>query len=385
MRGKKLLATAALSVLLFSGCGIANRQTAITVNGISIPKSAIEERINDQIKALPFTTMGVKIKESENDFLYIIAKERAVKDAIIEALINEECKNRGIEVSKDERALAMEDYISKVGSKERFKEQLQKNGITEQQFNKLFDREVKMRKLAQQLTDAKVTEADARKYYKANIKTFQYPEKVRASHILISTNPEEIEKLIRADKANKKLTDDEIKGKIEAEIVSRKIKAEELLKEVQQDKEKFAKIAREKSDDKVSGSQGGELGYFAAVEMVPEFSNASFATKPGNIHPKVVQTQFGYHIIYVMDRKAAGTSPFETVQHEIMSYLEAQNEIKAIDGLLNSLLKNAEIKYVDSTYNPEVLKETLQQELQKSNIPQVGEKVKDKISSGKIN
>lgn len=378
MRGKELLALAAVSVMLFSGCGISN-QTAITVNGVAIPKSVIDEKIDDQIKALPFAKMGIKIKASENDFLYIIAKERAVKDAIVGALIDQECKDRGIEVSKEERALALEDYISKVGSKERLKEQLSKNGISEQQFNKLFDREVKMRKLAQQLTDTKVTEADAKKYYKENIKTFQYPEKVRASHILISTNPEEIEKEIRADRANKKLSDDEIKGKVEAEIVNRKAKAEELLKQVQKDKEQFAKLARENSDDKASGEMGGELGYFAAVEMVPEFSNASFATKPGNICPKIVQTQFGYHIIYVTDRKAAGTSPFETVQHEIMSYLEAQNEVKAIDKLLGSLFKNAEIKYIDSTYNPEVLKEELKQELEKSDIPQMNEQVKKQM------
>ena len=362
MRGKKILTTLAVSAILFAGCGLKNGETAITVNGVPITRGAIDEAINMQIKNSPFTKMGVDIKNSNNDFLYLLTKDRVVNELIIKSLLNEECKKRDITISDDELALAMEDLISKIGSQERFNEFLKQKNISKDQFNKDFKQELLIKKLAMQLDKAPVTEADARKFYKENIKKFQYPDKVRASHILISTNPYEIEKAIRADKANRKLSDVQIKGKVEEELAARKVRAEELLKKVQIDKTVFAKFAKDNSDDS-SAQQGGDLGFFAAFEMVPEFSSASFATKPGNIYPKVVQTKFGYHIIYVTDRMAAGQYPFEAVQYEITNFLQAQKEVKAIDSLIESLKKNAKIEYVDKSYDPDGIKQDIQKEM----------------------
>lgn len=367
MRGKKILTTLAVSAILFAGCGLKNGETAITVNGVPITRGAIDEAINMQIKNSPFTKMGVDIKNSNNDFLYLLTKDRVVNELIIKSLLNEECKKRDITISDDELALAMEDLISKIGSQERFNEFLKQKNISKDQFNKDFKQELLIKKLAMQLDKAPVTEADAKKFYKENIKKFQYPDKVRASHILISTNPYEIEKAIRADKANRKLSDVQIKGKVEEELAARKVRAEELLKKVQIDKTVFAKFAKDNSDDS-SAQQGGDLGFFAAFEMVPEFSSASFATKPGNIYPKVVQTKFGYHIIYVTDRMAAGQYPFEAVQYEITNFLQAQKEVKAIDSLIESLKKNAKIEYVDKSYDPDGIKQDIQKEMN-SNEP----------------
>ncbi len=363
MRSKQLLSTLALSAVLLAGCGVKNAETVITVNGANITKTEVDDAINSQIKSSPFTKMGIDIKSSQNDFLYLLTKDRVVNELIIKSLINEECKKRDITISKDEHALAMEDLISKIGSKERFNEFLKQRDITKAQFDKDFEQELKIKKLAMQLDNTKITEADARKFYKENVKKFQYPDKVRASHILISTNPFEIEQLIRADKNNKKLTEDEIKGKVEEELAARKARAEELLKKAQADKSQFAKLAKENSEDKGSAAQGGDLGFFAAIEMVPEFSGASFATKPGEIYNKVVQSKFGYHIIYVMDRSAAGQYPFEAVQYEITNYLQAQKEVKAIDNLLEALKKNAQIVYVDKSYDPEGIKKDIQKEM----------------------
>ncbi len=363
MRGKKLLAAVAISAMLFAGCGLKSKNAVITVNGAAITKGDIDDAIDTQIKNSPFTKMGVDIKSSENDFLYLLTKDRVINELIIKTLINEECKKRGITISKDELALAKEDLISKIGSQQRFNEFLKQRDISKEQFNKDFERELKIKKLATQLDGTPVTEADAKKFYKENIKKFQYPDKVRASHILISTNPYEIEQLIRSDKANKKLSEDEIKGKVQAELVARKLKAEDLLKKAKADKSQFAKLAIENSEDKGSAEQGGDLGFFAAVEMVPEFSGASFATKPGNVYDRVVQSKFGYHVIYVTDRSAAGQFPFEAVQFEITNYLQAQKEVQAIDNLLEALKKNAQIVYLDKEFDPEGIKQDLQKEI----------------------
>ena len=363
MRGKKLLTAIALSAVLFAGCGLQNKETAVTVNGAIITKGDIDKAVVSQIKNSPFTKMGIDIKSSENDFLYLLTKDRVINELIIKTLINSECEKRGITISKDELALALEDLITKIGSKERFNEFLKQKDISKAQFEKDFEQELKIKKLAMQLEKIEVTEADAKKFYRENVKKFQYPDKVRASHILISTNMYEIEQAVRAALKNKNVSEDEIKGKVDEELAARKAKAEDILKTVKLDRTQFAKLAKEHSEDKASAVQGGDLGYFAAIEMVPEFSGASFATKPGNIYDKVVQSKFGYHIIFVTDRLSAGQYPFEAVQFEITNYLQAQKEVQAIDHLVEALKKNAEIVFVDKEYDPEGIKENIKKEM----------------------
>ena len=99
----------------------------------------------------------------------------------------------------------------------------------------------------------------------------------------------------------------------------------------------------ENSEDTASAVKGGDLGFFTAQEMVPEFSKAAFSTKPSQIHDKVVKSQYGYHIILVTDRATAGTDPYEKVQNDIKGYLENQIQLENIDKLTESLKKNAKI------------------------------------------
>ena len=136
MRGKKILTAVALSAILFAGCGLKNGETAITVNGATITKRPIEQAVNAQIKNSPFAKMGIDIKNSENDFLYLLTKDRVVNELIIKTLINNECQKRDITVSKNEMALAMEDLVSKIGSKERFNDYLKQKAISKTQFEK---------------------------------------------------------------------------------------------------------------------------------------------------------------------------------------------------------------------------------------------------------
>ena len=184
MRGKKLLTAVALSAVLFAGCGLKNNETAITVNGSAISKGSIDQAINAQIKNSPFTKMGIDIKNTENDFLYLLTKDRVINELIIKTLISSECEKRDITITKNELALAMEDLISKIGSKERFNDYLKQKNISKSQFEKDFEQELKIKKLASQLEKIEVTEADAKKFYRENVKKFQYPDKVRVLRVV---------------------------------------------------------------------------------------------------------------------------------------------------------------------------------------------------------
>ena len=319
MKGKKLLATIALSAILFTGCGIKSAQTIIKVNDKKITQAQFDENFNKQTNNGMIAQLGINLKDGKNNFLYYLIKERVVSELIVKELINQEIDRRDIKVTKDDVDNAIKEIVDKVGSKEQLEQILKQNGISASDFRKDLTQEVKMKKLAKELGNSDVSDAEAKKYYNENIKKFKYPEKVRAAHILIAVNPQEIEEIITSNKENAGLSKEEISKKVNEEIASKKAKAEKVLAEVKKDPSQFAKVAKENSDDTTTAVKGGELGFFSAQEMVPEFSKAAFSMKPNTISG-IVQTQFGYHIIMVTDRMAAGQEPFEKVKNDIKGY-----------------------------------------------------------------
>lgn len=136
-------------------------------------------------------------------------------------------------------------------------------------------------------------ESYARSVYLAKPERLQSPEQIRARHLLVSKNTPDA-----------------------------KLKAEELLKQLQGGAD-FAALAKEKSDDTGSGARGGDLGLFARGRMVPAFEDAAFALqKPGELSG-LVETQFGYHIIQLVERKPAGQRSFDDVKEVLMRETEA--------------------------------------------------------------
>lgn len=361
MRGKKLLATLAVSAVLFAGCGLKSGDTIIKVNNKKITQGQFDKMFDQQASGGMVKALGIDIKDGKNNFMYLLIKERVVNELIIKALLEEEIEKRGIKVSNEDVDEAIKNIIDKLGSKEQLDAILKQNAISNNQFKNDLKEEIKMKKLAEQLGSTNVTDAEAKKFYKDNIDKFKHPARVRASHILISVNPEEIKEIIKSDKANASLDDKAVDVKVNEEIKAKEAKANKLLAEAKKDVKQFAKLAKENSDDTTTAVRGGDLGFFTEKEMVPEFAKASFAGKPNTVYEKVVKTQYGYHIILVTDRAAAGTEPYEKVQNDIKAYLETQKQLEAIDKLTDSLKKNAEIKFVNSSYDPAQIQKNVQQ------------------------
>ena len=117
------------------------------------------------------------------------------------------------------------------------------------------------------------------RFYNDNIAQYQTPEQIRASHILLKTA-----------------------GKDEATV---RKQAEDILEQVKAGAD-FAALATKFSEDEGSKVNGGDLDYFSRGRMVPEFETAAFALQPGQISD-LVKTQFGFHIIKVVDKKPAVT------------------------------------------------------------------------------
>ena len=362
MKGKKLLVTLAVSAILFSGCGFKGANTIIKVNDTKITQGQFDKALEKQMGNSMFARMGVDLKNNKNTFLINILKVRVVNDLVTKALLEQEMDKRGIKVSNKDVDDAIKDIIKKVGSKDQLNQILKQNGLTNSEFKEGIKDQVKIKKLADQIQDTTVSDADAKKYYNENINRFKYPEQVKASHILIAANKKDLEELIKAENEGRELSEAELKAKVEERIKEKKAKAEEILSEVKKDPTQFAKIAKEKSEDPGTAPNGGDLGFFAKGRMVPEFEKAAFALKPNSVSG-IVQTNFGYHIIYVTDRKEAGQEPFEKVQNDIKQYMQSEKQITLVDNLLESLKKNSTIEFVDPAYNPEAIQEDIQKQL----------------------
>ncbi len=148
-----------------------------------------------------------------------------------------------------------------------------------------------------------VSPADIQRYYAQNSEQFSLPEQVRASHILLKTD-----------------------GKNEAEV---KAKAEDVLKQAKSGAD-FAALATTYSDDDSNAKNGGDLDYFGRGRMVPEFEAAVFAMQPGQVSD-LVKTQYGFHIIKLVDKKAGSTRSLAEVQDQIrdqLAFERAQAEVQ---------------------------------------------------------
>jgi len=164
-----------------------------------------------------------------------------------------------------------------------------------------------------------VSDEESKKFYDQNIDKFKQPESVRASHILIGLDA-------KAADADKK------KAREKAETIRRDLAGGA----------DFAKLAKQHSTCP-SNQQGGDLGYFGRGQMVPAFEQVAFTLKPGEISD-VVETQFGYHIIKVVDKKDASTMPYKDAKPRIDDYLKNQKLNSAVTSFLEEARKTAKIE-----------------------------------------
>lgn len=380
MKGKKLLATVAVSAVLFSGCGLKSAQTIIKVNKTNISMAQFEKEFDMAASDGMMTKLGVNSKSDKTSFIYNLIKSRVVNTLIIKALLDEEMDKRNIKVTNADMEEAIKTIVDKVGSKEQLDKILKENKVNASDFKKDLKEQVRMKKLAETLGNSEVSESEVKAFYDRNIDKFKYPEKVRASHILIAVNPQEIEEVIKSEPGNANISEQELKAKVSAEIAAREAKARELYNKVKNDQSSFAQVAKENSQDPTSAEKGGELGFFAKAEMVPEFANAAFSAKPNTVVGPV-KSQYGYHIILVKDRMAAGQEPYAKVQNSIRDFLTNQKQLEQIDKLVETLKKNATIEYVNKDFDPDKIQKDVQDGIQKNS--EEAKKVKQKAKADK--
>ena len=150
-----------------------------------------------------------------------------------------------------------------------------------------------------------VPAADVERAYNDNFELYSTPEQIRASHILLKTA-----------------------GKDEAAV---RAKAEDLLKQARAGAD-FAQLATKNSEDEGTAAKGGDLDYFGRGRMVPEFDEGAFALQqPGQISD-LIKTQYGFHIIKLVERKPGSTRSLDDVRQQLTEQLSAERvQAQAID------------------------------------------------------
>ena len=337
---KNYLMITACLVVLFTNCTFAaeeqkivqpeeaapaskTSETAVTVNGDAVTEADIEEELAPILRKAQSQLPPAFIEQYKKQM-----RQQAIERIIAKKLIEEEIKKAGTVVTDEEAANKLKELAAGQGlTLENLKELLKAN-------NQSYDDAVKNVKegmvfekflLPKIEGKIKITIEDANSFYNKNKKSFEVPEQVRASHILIV--PDTSDPNIDPNTAD----------------AAAKAKAEDLLKQIK-DGADFAKLAQENSADTLSAMRGGDLDFFPSGKMVPPFDKAAFAMKPGQLSD-LVKTQFGYHIIKVTDHKDAGVKTFDQAKNDIIEMLTQQQKEQLIIEYVDSLKTNANIVY----------------------------------------
>ncbi len=248
-------------------------------------------------------------------------RKNVLENMINRELLIQESRKSGIKIDDAALDKQMADVKKQFPSDKDFEMMMQRMNMTEESFKVQLRRDMAIQEFIEKQFASKIniSNEEIKTYYDGNPDKFKQPEEVKASHILVSVPP-------KSDDAKKA----EARKKIE-DVQKRLKKGED-----------FAAVAKEVSDCP-SKEQGGDLGYFAKGQMVKPFEEAAFAMKPGETS-NIVETDFGFHLIKVVDKKAAGTRPYETVKDSISDKLRQEKLQKDLTAYLDKVKESAKIE-----------------------------------------
>ena len=248
---------------------------------------------------------------------------RDVLDQIVSyKLLIQESRARKVAAEDAEVDARMKEIQAQFPSEDAFKQMLTSRKTTIEQVRSDVRQDITVQKLieAEVAPKAAVKPEQVTDFYAKNPDQFKQPERVRASHILISVP----------------------KGADAAAKAAARTKAEGILKDVKAGKD-FAALAKEHSQDPGSGQNGGDLGFFQQGQMVGPFNDVAFKLPPGTVSD-LVETEFGFHIIKVAEKQAPRAVPLDEVRPQLEQYLERQNREQQTDAFIDGLKMKGKVE-----------------------------------------
>lgn len=311
----------------------------------TLPKISDEELFPDKVLA---RGKDFEVKQSELDSAFIsfkaslaargtpLPEDRRLKveadlldQLIFERILNKRATEEDKAKGREEADQAYEQMKSQI-PEAIFEQRLRASGMTIEKFRERLlaesiRREVLNRMLRQKI---EIPESEIKKYYDENSARFEIPDRVRASHILLST----------IDTLTERPVSEAVRKEKEAKI--REIRERVL------NGEDFAKLAKEFSEDPGSRDRGGEY-VFARGEMVKPFENAAFSLKPGEVSD-IVESQYGFHVIKLLEHLPAHKRSLEDAMEDIKRLLTAREFEKQLPAFFEKLKKEEEVQVLYS-------------------------------------
>lgn len=307
-------ALALVGVLVFAaisaaGCTV-DKNVVATVNGSPIKIEQITTQLAQAKKQSPQTfegTQGVKV-ETES--------KAKILDSLIQLeLIKQAAKDLGVAVTEKQ----VDDYIKQLetryGGKAGLDAAMKQSGVEMAQLRELIKNSLLVDGVSKksQTTSPTVTDAQIKAYYEANKASFGPKTQVDAEHILVAGTDKALAQKILA----------QVKGGAD-----------------------FAKLAKQYSTDTGSKANGGKLGWAPSSQYPPEFAKATEEMKVNEV--SLVQTQFGWHIIKLLGRRAGTQKPLSEVTAQIRQILEQQARSDSFQKYIEALKKKAKIEILDA-------------------------------------
>jgi peptidyl-prolyl cis-trans isomerase C len=290
-------------------------EKAAEVNGTVITRKDLDNELDSFRQRMQ--QQGRMVPEAEVETL----RKQLLNQMIDRELLYQDSRKKGISVEDSAVQSELTKLKSRFPNQEAFDKALAASDTSEAALKEKISEGLAIRELIDTYIAPKVSvsEKDTKKFYDEHPDIFQQDEQVKASHILIKVDA-------AADEGQKAEARKEI---------------EQLQKQVKSGAD-FGQLARENSQGP-SKDNDGDLGYFGRGQMVKPFETAAFDLEVGEVSD-IVETQFGYHLIMVTDKKPASMVPYDEVEGKINEHLKQNRLEKELDQYLQALRQNAKIE-----------------------------------------
>lgn len=291
---------------------------AVTVDGFSLTNADLEQQVQRAMASPRFARLPDPLREQATTRV----RKELTEQFVSRQLLLQEVRSRSIAVDDEEVTAELERIRGTLPPGASLEEALGRAGITMERLNTDIREGLGLRKLIEmQVADVAVaSDEEIAAYYAANEAEFEGDERVRARHILVKCDP----------------TADET-------VKSAKRELAESYRQQLLDGKDFAELAKARSEGP-SGVRGGDLGHFGRGQMVPPFDAAAF-TQDIDAIGELVETQFGYHIIQVLDRREAGLNTLDEVRGVIAAKIEDTRKNAVIEAFVKELAGKASVTY----------------------------------------
>jgi peptidyl-prolyl cis-trans isomerase C len=294
-----------------SGSGV-----AVEVDGAKLTTIQLDTDMQKQIDMMKGKIPAENLENTKAEI-----RRGLIDEFVVRTLINKEIEKKKVTADDKEIGEILASLKAQLPAGTTLEELQKKNNIDAVKMREEIGLNIRMNKLvlAELGGKIKVTDKEIVDFYKQNQDKFKQPESVHARHILVA-----------------KTQGDTDKAKTE-----KKTKAEELRRQLVNGAD-FADVAT-KNSDCPSKQAGGDLGTFSRGQMVKPFEDAAFSQQLNAIGP-IVETDFGFHIIQVLEHKNAQAAKLDgAAKKKISDFLERQKQQAAFEGLVKRLKAGANI------------------------------------------